>query len=101
MKSVPPKKSDRTLMSFPIVAIGASAGGAQSFQEMLYHLPANTGMAYVYVQHMDSDHDGNLVELFQRSSKVQILEGKESTRLAPNQVFVIPPNRKMRIVDGK
>lgn len=101
MKSSSPPKTARSLFSFPIVAIGASDGGPQSFQEMLRHLPPTTGMAYVYLQHMNGDYDSDLVELFQRSAKLTVLEAKEATRILPNQVYVIPPNRKMRVVDGK
>jgi two-component system CheB/CheR fusion protein len=101
MKSVSPKKSERSLSSFPVVAIGAAAGGVQSFQEMLRHLPVNAGMAYVYIQHINGDHNNDLVEQLRRGAQLMVQEAKESTRLLPNQVYVIPPNRKMHIADGR
>jgi chemotaxis response regulator CheB len=92
MKSISTNKiADAKPLPFPIVAIGASTGGADSFKEMLLHLPVNTGMSYIYIQHPGADGDGNLVEDFRRSSKLMVQEAKESTRLLPNQVYVVPP----------
>ncbi|HZH37249.1 MAG TPA: CheR family methyltransferase, partial [Flavisolibacter sp.] len=102
MKSISTNKiADAKPLPFPIVAIGASTGGADSFKEMLLHLPVNTGMSYIYIQHPGADGDGNLVEDFRRSSKLMVQEAKESTRLLPNQVYVVPPSRNMNILDGK
>ncbi|MDQ3278000.1 MAG: chemotaxis protein CheR, partial [Bacteroidota bacterium] len=101
MKSISPNKTDKKPFSFPIVAIGASAGGTRSFMEMLKHLPPNTGMAYVYVPHKDGDFSSETVESLQRSASLMVQEAKEAARVLPNQVYVIPPNRQMMITDGK
>ncbi|HEY0041778.1 MAG TPA: CheR family methyltransferase [Flavisolibacter sp.] len=103
MKNVSPKKADtKKIEPFAIVAVGAASGGAEAFAEMVRHLPHNTGMAYVYVQHQDGENgdDANLTEAFKRASKMVVMEAKEATRLLPNHVYVIPPNRKMQMVDG-
>lgn len=100
MKSISPKKSDaKRLQPYAIVAIGAEAGGSEAFTELIRHLPHNTGMAYVYLQH-SSDGEGKVLDLFKHASNLAVQEAKEATRLLPNHVYVIPPNRKMTITDG-
>src|SRR5829696_5341997 len=101
MKNIPVYNTDiKKEQGFSIVAIGAATGGEEAFTELVKHLPHNTGMAYVYIQHMNGDTETNQVEAFKRSSGLAILEAKEATRLLPNHVYVIPPNRKMTIIDG-
>ena len=100
MKNDSPKKRSKKNLSFPIVAIGASTGGTRSFREMLEHLPAHTGMAYIYIQNMDGDHNADLTGMFRKSSKLMVHEAKESTLILPNQVYVVPPHRNMHVVDG-
>jgi two-component system CheB/CheR fusion protein len=59
---------------FPIVAIGASAGGLAAISELLENLPADTGMAYVYIQHLNPDHDSSLDSILQRKTKMEVRE---------------------------
>jgi two-component system CheB/CheR fusion protein len=100
MKSISPKKNEKKKpSSFPIVAIGAATGGAEAFSELLKHLPVNTGMAYIYIQHPDGN-DGSLLEHFKRGTKLIVQEAKEATKVLPNQVYVIAANRYMHLVDG-
>ena len=82
-----------------VVAIGASAGGLEAFTELLSHLPLDTGMAFVFVQHLDPKHESMLTELASRSTKMPVLEVKNGMGIEPNHVYVIPPNTTMTIYD--
>jgi two-component system CheB/CheR fusion protein len=82
-----------------VVAIGASAGGLEAFTELLSHLPADTGMAFVLVQHLDPKHESMLTELISRSTRMPVLEVKDGMIIEPDHVYVIPPNSTMTIHD--
>jgi two-component system, chemotaxis family, CheB/CheR fusion protein len=82
-----------------VVAIGASAGGLEAFTELLTHIPADTGMAFVLVQHLDPKHTSMLTELISRSTKMSVLEVKNGMGIQSNHVYVIPPNTTMTIHD--
>ena len=86
--------------SFPIVGIGASAGGLEALEQFLSHVPAGSGMAFVVVQHLDPTHKAMMVELLQRSTSMKIVQVKDRLRIVPNQVYVIPPNHDMSILHG-
>jgi two-component system, chemotaxis family, CheB/CheR fusion protein len=86
-------------MSFSIVGIGASAGGFEAFTKLLSHLPADTGMAFVLVQHLDPTHESKLTELLQRSTAMRISEVTETTYVEPNRIYVMPPNANLTLVD--
>ncbi|TAK89889.1 MAG: PAS domain-containing protein [Burkholderiaceae bacterium] len=85
---------------FPIVALGASAGGLEAFEQFFSHLPADTGMAFVLVQHLDPNHPSILGEILQRCTSLPILEVQDQMKVVPNHVYVIPPNRDMVIFQG-
>lgn len=86
--------------SFPVVGIGASAGGLEALKHFLDHVPTESGMAFVIVQHLDPDHKGLLVELLQRITPMKVNQVEDQMRVAPNQVYVIPPNKNMTILNG-
>src|ERR1700740_1333589 len=86
--------------SFPIVGIGASAGGFEAFGEMLKALPADTGMAFVLIQHLDPTHESMLAPLLARVSALPVTQVTDGMPVEPNHVYVIPPNAKMGIQDG-
>ena len=86
---------------FPVVAIGASAGGLEAFTQLLGHLPATTGMAFVLVQHLDPNQPSLLSEIMGRTTEMPVLEVTDGMAIAPNQVYVIPPNAAMTIVAGE
>jgi len=97
----PTIKAARTKrQSFPIVGIGASAGGLEALEAFLSHVPAGSGMAFVIVQHLDPTHKGILVELLQRDTTMKVMEVKDRTRVKPDCVYVIPPNKDMSILRG-
>jgi len=85
---------------FPIVGIGASAGGLEALELFLANVPENSGMAFVIVQHLDPTHKGILVELLQRDTPMPVVQVKDRTRVKPDCVYVIPPNKDMSILRG-
>jgi two-component system CheB/CheR fusion protein len=76
---------------FPVVGIGASAGGLEAFSQLLEHLPETTGMAYIVVQHLDPNRPGLLPGLLGRVTKMEVREGQHDMRVQPNHIYVIPP----------
>ena len=89
-----------TKKPFPIVAIGASAGGLEAITEILKNLSPDTGMAYVYVQHLDPSHESMLTSILSRLTKMEVLEAKDAMALEPNHMYVIPANKDLYIIDG-
>src|ERR1035441_6216874 len=83
-----------------VVCVGASAGGLEAFTEFLNHLPGDTGMAFVLIQHLDPSHESHLTELLSRESKIPVSEVKGATRAEANRVYVIPPRWNLGISDG-
>src|SRR4051812_25734622 len=78
-------------LPFPVVCVGASAGGLEAFTQLLSALPADTGMAYVLVSHLSPSHASHLAEILSRSTKMPVTEVKDEPRVQPNAVYVIPP----------
>ncbi len=87
--------------SFPIVGVGASAGGLEAFRRLLGALPKRTGMAYVLVQHLDPRHESILAELLSGGTAMQVSEVTCDVRVEPNRVYVIPPSRDLILADGQ
>ncbi len=85
---------------FPIVGIAASAGGLEAFTGLLSHLPVDTGMAFVLIQHLAPDHKSLLTEILARTTQMPVNEVKDGMAVEPNQVYVIPPNTKMVLCKG-
>jgi two-component system CheB/CheR fusion protein len=93
--AIPPQhESDTT-----IVAIGASAGGIEALSELINCLPADTGMAFVLVQHLDPKHHSVLTELLARKTAMPVTEVSEGLVVKPSHVYVIPPNAMMSIAN--
>src|SRR5689334_7843268 len=86
--------------SFPIVGIGASAGGLEAFTKLLQKLPADTGMALVLIQHLDPKHESILTALLSRSTRMPVSEVSNRMPVEPNHVYVIPRNSNMQISDS-
>ncbi|MEG4209763.1 chemotaxis protein CheB [Microcoleus sp. S13_B4] len=86
--------------AFPIVGIAASAGGLEAFTELLSHLPIDTGMAFVLIQHLDPAQKSLLSEILARTTQMPVNEVKDGIAVEPNQVYVIPPNTKMVLSKG-
>src|SRR5579872_254034 len=87
--------------AFPIVGIGASAGGFEAFSELLKTLPEKTGMAFVLVQHLDPTHSSVLSEILSRVTKIPVVEVTDGMKVLPNRIYVIPANTTMMLRDGE
>ena len=86
--------------TFPIIGIGASAGGLEALTLFLENVPDNSGLAFVIVQHMDPTHKCMMAELIQRATRMKVLQVEDRTRVQPDCVYVIPPNTDMSILHG-
>ena len=87
-------------VAFPIVGIGASAGGLEALEQFLGHVPAGSGMAFVIIQHLDPTRKGIMPELLQRATRMKVIQIKDRTTVRPDCVYVIPPNKDMSILHG-
>jgi chemotaxis methyl-accepting protein methylase/signal transduction histidine kinase len=87
--------------SFPVVGVAASAGGLEAFTQLLSHLPTDTGMAFVLIQHLSPDHESLLTEILARATPLPVREVRNGMTVEPNQVYVIPPNTKMILFEGR
>ena len=85
---------------FPVVGIGASAGGLEALEQFLGHVPERSGMAYVVIQHLDPKHKDAMVELLQRRCAMPVLQARDDQRVEPDHVYVIPPNADLSILRG-
>lgn len=85
---------------FPVVGIGASAGGLNAFKKLLKAIPEDSGMAYVLVQHLDPNHESLLPEILQKVTNIPVLEIADDIKVQPNHIYVIPSNKIMVATDG-
>ena len=85
---------------FPVVGIGASAGGLDAFKKLLKAIPEDSGMAYVLVQHLDPKHESLLPELLQKATNIPVMEISDDLRVEPNHIYIIPSNKMMIANDG-
>jgi two-component system CheB/CheR fusion protein len=89
--------------TFPIVGIGASAGGLAAFEAFFAAMPVDTenGMAFVLVQHLDPNHTSILSDMVQRYTQMRVYEVENAMQVKPNCVYIIPPNRDMAFLHGQ
>lgn len=85
---------------FPIVGIGASAGGLEAVESFLVAMPADSGMAFVLVTHLAPNHTSLLPELLQKKTPMAVLQVTDNIKVEPNHVYIIPPNKDMSILNG-
>jgi two-component system CheB/CheR fusion protein len=97
-KELTPIKTN--LPQFPIVGIGASAGGLEALEQFFSNMPVNCGMAFVVIQHLDPTHPGIMPELLQRTTRMKVSQATNQHKVKPNCVYVIPPNRSLSILNG-
>lgn len=86
--------------AFPIVGIGMSAGGLEVATTFLNAMPANSGMGFVIVQHLDPTRGSMLVELLSRATAMPVVQVEDGMRVKPNRVHVIVPAKTLLIADG-
>jgi two-component system CheB/CheR fusion protein len=94
------KLKRKQVMSLPIVGIGASAGGLESLSELLARLPVDTGMAYVFVQHLDPGHASRLVEILFKRARFPVEQAREGVKILRDRLYVITPNTTLTLGDG-
>jgi two-component system CheB/CheR fusion protein len=87
--------------SFPIVGIGASAGGLESLERLFSHMPRTSGMAFVVIQHLSPDFKSVIDELLARRTRIPILQAEDGIEVEPDTVYLLPPRKEMIIKAGR
>jgi two-component system CheB/CheR fusion protein len=99
-----PEQRDDTITPpfnpFPLVGIGASAGGLQALQQFFTHMPADSGMAFVVIMHLSPTYKSHAASLLQHTTEMAVVQVTEAVPVAPNHVYVIPPAQDLSMVDG-
>ncbi|HLO61319.1 MAG TPA: chemotaxis protein CheB, partial [Bacteroidales bacterium] len=85
----PDKKSN----DFPIVGIGASAGGLEALEQFFSNMPENCNMAFVIIQHLDPTRESITSQLLQRVTGMKVLQATDDLKVSINHVYIIPPNK--------
>jgi two-component system, chemotaxis family, CheB/CheR fusion protein len=93
--------SDGTEHEFPIVGIGASAGGVAAFEQLFRSMPIDSGMAFVVIQHLSTPHPSILPEIIQRFTLMPVMQVTDGIEVEPNRVYVIPPGSDLALKDGR
>ena len=94
------RQTNAILPEFPIVGIGASAGGLEALEQFFGNMPRETGMAFVVIQHLDPNHVGIMPELLQRITPMKVFQASDRLKVRANCVYVIPPNKSMSLLNG-
>ncbi|MDI1322773.1 MAG: chemotaxis protein CheB [Algoriphagus sp.] len=97
----PTEKKESSSAKFPIVGIGASAGGLEALEQFFSNMPADSGMAFVVIQHLDPTHVGILPELLQRVTDMHVQQATDGHIVEHNSIYVIPPNKSLSVLNGK
>jgi len=85
---------------FCIAGIGASAGGLEAFEQFFSAMPPDSNVGFVLVPHLDPTHTSMLPELLQRLTKMTVVQARHGIKVAPNQIYVVPPNKDIEIIRG-
>lgn len=93
-----PEKTEKK--SFPVVGMGASAGGLEAFEQFFSNTPPDCGIAFVLVPHLDPTHASMMSDLLKRYTTMKVIEVKDKMRVEPDRIYVIPPNKDMSIREG-
>ncbi|MBI5583367.1 MAG: PAS domain-containing protein [Deltaproteobacteria bacterium] len=109
-KSFPERKSATALVksrltpqaaeenpAFPIIGLGASAGGLEALERFFAWVPLDIGMAFIIVPHLDPDHASLMTELLRRVTQLEVSEAQDGVQVKPNRVYVIPPNKDLSL----
>ena len=85
---------------FPVIGVGASAGGLEAFKRLLKAIPEDSGMAYILVQHLDPTHESILADLMQKVTKIPVQEISDNIHVEPDHIYIIPANKLLTATDG-
>lgn len=96
------KNSTKTLSKnlFPVVGVGASAGGLEAFKKLIKAIPENSGMAFIFVQHLHPEHSSALPEILQRETSIPVEEVRDNIKVKPDHIYIIPVNKVLVANDG-
>src|SRR4051812_23183928 len=86
---------------FPVVGVGASAGGLEAFTEFLHPPPPTPGLAVMYVSHLEPHHKSHLAEILAKVTAMPVHEVGDGMPVEADHVYLIPPNTNMALADGK
>jgi two-component system, chemotaxis family, CheB/CheR fusion protein len=93
------RDSGACIMTIPVAGIGASAGGLEAFSILLANLPPTTGLAFVFIQHLDRKHHSNLAEILARTSAIPVSQAADGMPIEPDHLYVIPPDAQLEIAN--
>ena len=99
--SPPPVKPGGSSLTFPVVGIGASAGGLKALVEFFEHMPSGSGMAFVVVLHLSPTHESTADEILGRATRMPVAQVLDSVHIQADHVYVIPPNKHLVMRDGQ
>ena len=85
---------------FPVVGVGASAGGLEAFKELIKAIPTDSGMAYILIQHLAPQYESLLTEILQKFTRIPVVEISNNLKVLPNHVYIIPANKLVTANDG-
>jgi len=92
--------SERSRLELPVAGLVASAGGLDAFKKFFAAMPADSGIAFVLIPHLDPTHESLMVELLTRQTSMPVVEAAEGMAVEANRVYIIPPNKNMTISGG-
>jgi two-component system CheB/CheR fusion protein len=87
-------------IQFPVVGIGASAGGLPALLQFFENMPQHTGMAFVVILHLSPKHKSSADHVLQRATQMPVVQVIKSVEIEPDHVYVIPPNKHLSMIDG-
>ncbi|MHC5082458.1 MAG: chemotaxis protein CheB [Planctomycetota bacterium] len=99
--SKPVAISQKQAQDFPIVGIGASAGGLEAIEGFFSQTPSDTGMAFVIIQHLAPEHKSIMASLLKKYTEMKVVEIHDGTKIEPNCIYLNPPNKDVSIMNGK
>ena len=101
MKQIEPKvRKPRGKKSFPIVGIGASAGGLEAIEIFFAHMPMGVGMAFVVIQHLSPQHKSILGDILKKDTSMKVEEVQDGMRIFPDCIYLNPPDKEVGIFNG-
>ena len=100
-RPAPEVEAPTAAAAFPIVGVGASAGGLEAFTQLLAHIPEDSGMAFVFIQHLDPNHASLLDESLARATRLKVVRAEDGMPVKPDEVYVIPPDADLGIAAGR
>ncbi|MCE8429239.1 MAG: chemotaxis protein CheR, partial [Candidatus Methanoperedens sp.] len=94
------KTAPATDSVFPVVGIGASAGGLDAIEKFFSNMPSDSGMAFVIIMHFDPTSKSVMAEILQRYTKMEVYQAEDGVKISPNSVYIIPPNKDLALLQG-